>query len=370
MKIGVPKETAANERRVALVPETVTRLGKASLGVVVERGAGTGAAIPDDAYAAAGAELAPDRTAVFGAADVVAKVQPPTVQEVGALRTGTVLISFLQPVRVPDVVRQLAARGVTALSLERVPRITRAQAMDALSSQATVAGYKAVLLGAAELGKLLPMLTTAAGTLAPAKAFILGAGVAGLQAIATARRLGAVVSAFDVRPAVREQVESLGAAFVAADSVSAAAEGAGGYAQELAAEQHQRELELIHRHIRDMDLIVTTALIPNRPAPRLITTAMVRDMKPGAVIVDLAAEAGGNCELTRPGETVTAHQVTVLGPLNLAATVPVHASQMLARNMLTLLQYLVRDGQVVIDLGDEITGAMVVTHHGDIRSSS
>jgi NAD(P) transhydrogenase subunit alpha len=296
------------------------------------------------------------------------KVQRPSPEEAAALREGSVLVSFLVAARAPDLVRQLATRKITALSLEQVPRITRAQSMDALSSQATVAGYKAVLLGAGQLGKLLPMLTTAAGTLAPAKAFILGAGVAGLQAIATARRLGAVVSAFDVRSAAREQVESLGAAFVAADAVSAAAEGAGGYAKELVAEQHQRELELIHRHVREMDLVITTALIPNRPAPRLITAAMVRDMKPGAVIVDLAAEAGGNCELTRPGDTVTAHGVTVLGPLNLPATVPVHASQMLSRNVFTLLQHLVKDGHLVIDLGDEITGAMVVTHQGDIRS--
>ncbi|HYL22148.1 MAG TPA: Re/Si-specific NAD(P)(+) transhydrogenase subunit alpha [Gemmatimonadales bacterium] len=368
MKIGVPKETAADERRVALVPETVTRLVAAGHGVAVARGAGDGAALPDAAYAAAGAVLAPDSPAVFATADVVVKVQRPSAEEAEALREASVLISFLATARYPDLVRRLAARRITALSLERVPRITRAQSMDALSSQATVAGYKAVVLGAAQLGKLLPMLTTAAGTLAPAKAFVLGAGVAGLQAIATARRLGAVVSAFDVRPAVKEQVESLGAAFVAAEAVSAAAEGKGGYATELADEQHQRELELIHRHIREMDLVITTALIPNRPAPRLITAAMVHDMKPGAVIVDLAAEAGGNCELTRPGETVTADRVTILGPLNLPATVPLHASQMLSRNLFTLLQHLVQDGRLVIDLNDEITGAMVVTHQGDIRS--
>jgi NAD(P) transhydrogenase subunit alpha len=368
MRVGVPKETTADERRVALVPDAVARLVTAGLAVTVGRDAGSGAAAPDDAYTAAGATLAASGPELLAAADVVVKVQRPSPEEAAALREGSVLVSFLVAARAPDLVRQLATRKITALSLEQVPRITRAQSMDALSSQATVAGYKAVLLGAGPLGKLLPMLTTAAGTLAPAKAFILGAGVAGLQAIATARRLGAVVSAFDVRPAAREQVESLGAAFVAADAVSAAAEGAGGYAKELVAEQHQRELELIHRHVREMDLVITTALIPNRPAPRLITAAMVRDMKPGAVIVDLAAEAGGNCELTRPGDTVTAHGVTVLGPLNLPATVPVHASQMLSRNVFTLLQHLVKDGHLVIDLGDEITGAMVVTHQGDIRS--
>jgi len=368
MRVAVPKETLADERRVALVPDAVTRLLTAGLAVTVAQGAGSAAAAADDAYRAAGATLAPAGPQLLAAADVVVKVQRPSPEEAAALREGSVLISFLPAARAPDLLRQLAARQITALSLEQVPRITRAQSMDALSSQATIAGYKAVLLGAGQLAKLLPMLTTAAGTLAPAKAFILGAGVAGLQAIATARRLGAVVSAFDVRPAVREQVESLGAAFVAADAVSPAAEGAGGYATELAAEQHQRELELIHRHLREMDLVITTALVPNRPAPRLITAAMVRDMKPGSVIVDLAAEAGGNCELTRPGDTVTVAGVTVVGPLNLPATVPVHASQMLSRNMLTLLQHLVKDGRLVIDLADEITAAMVVTHQGTIRS--
>jgi NAD(P) transhydrogenase subunit alpha len=301
MKIGVPRETAVNERRVALVPDTVAKLGKAGRAVAVEVGAGGAAAFPDALYRAAGAELVADTRGLCAAADVVVKVQRPTAEEAALLRPGTVLVCLLPTARSPDLLRQLAKGNITALSLERVPRITRAQSMDVLSSQATVAGYKAVLVGAGQLGRLLPMLTTAAGTLAPAKAFILGAGVAGLQAIATARRLGAVVSAFDVRPAVKEQVESLGAKFVAAEAITAAAEGAGGYAKELAEEQHHRELELIHAHIREMDLVVTTALIPNKPAPRLITAAMVADMKPGSVIVDLAAEAGGNCELTRPG---------------------------------------------------------------------
>jgi H+-translocating NAD(P) transhydrogenase subunit alpha len=368
MKIGVPKETAVNERRVAIVPDTVARLAKAGLAVVVERGAGTAAALPDEAYSAAGAELVADARGVFAAVEIVTKVQRPNLDEVAGLRAGTLLISFLPVARATDVVRALAARQVTALSLERVPRISRAQAMDALSSQATVAGYKAVLVGAAQLPTFLPMLTTAAGTIAPAKAFILGAGVAGLQAIATARRLGAVVSAFDVRPAVQEQVESLGAKFVAAQAVAAEAETTGGYAKELATEQHRRELELIAQHLHDMDLVITTALIPNRPAPRLITAAMVRAMKPGSVIVDLAAEAGGNCELTRPDETVHEGGVVILGPTNLPATVPLHASQMFSRNLLTLLQHLVTAGKLTVDLADEITGAMVVTHQGEIRS--
>jgi H+-translocating NAD(P) transhydrogenase subunit alpha len=302
------------------------------------------------------------------AADIVVRVQRPTPTEAEQLREGGVLVCFLQAARSQDVLAVLARRRITTFAMELVPRITRAQSIDALSSQSTIAGYKAVLLGATQLGRVLPMLTTAAGTLAPAKVFILGAGVAGLQAIATARRLGAVVSAFDVRPAVKEQVESLGARFVAAEAVTQAAEGAGGYAAELAEEQHRRELDLIGAHLQEMDLAITTALVPNRPAPRLITGAMVARMKPGAVIVDLAAEAGGNCELTRPGDTTEASGVTILGPLNLAASVPIHASQMYARNLQTLLDHVIKDGQLVVDFNDQITGAMVVTHAGQIRS--
>lgn len=368
MKIGVPKETAPNERRVALVPDTVSRLRKTGLEVVVEPGAGTAASFTDDAFRAAGATVSDARAA--WAADVVLRVQRPTPVEVDGLREGGVLVAFLQPGRSPDLLQALARRQVTAFAMELVPRISRAQSMDALSSQSTVAGYKAVLVGAEHLGRVLPMLTTAAGTLAPAKAFILGAGVAGLQAIATARRLGAVVSAFDVRPAVKEQVESLGARFVAAEAVSQTAEGAGGYATALAEEQHRRELELIGAHIRDIDLVITTALIPNRPAPRLVTADMVATMKAGAVIVDLAAEAGGNCDLTRPGETTVVGGVTILGPLNLASSVPIHASQMYGRNLQTLLEHIIKDGHLVIDLSDQITGAMVVTHAGQIRSQA
>ncbi|HXQ29614.1 MAG TPA: Re/Si-specific NAD(P)(+) transhydrogenase subunit alpha [Gemmatimonadales bacterium] len=368
MKIGVPKETAPNERRVALVPDTVAKLCKAGYEVAIEYGAGDAASFSDAAYRAAGATLVDGNGAA--AADIVVRVQRPSEAEAERLREGGALVSFLQPARSRELFGVFARRRVTAFAMELVPRITRAQSMDALSSQSTIVGYKAVLLGAEHLGRVLPMLTTAAGTLAPAKAFILGAGVAGLQAIATARRLGAVVSAFDVRPAVKEQVESLGARFVAAEAVSQAAEGAGGYATELAEEQHRRELELIGAHLQEMDLVVTTALIPNRPAPRLITAAMVERMKPGAVIVDVAAEAGGNCELTRPGETTTVGGVTILGPVNLAASVPVHASQMYARNIQTLLNHVVKDGQLVVDLSDQITAAMVVTHAGQIRSQA
>ena len=366
MRIGVPKETAPGERRVALVPDSVARLVKLGQEVVLERTAGAGAFHADRDYETAGATLVEDASSVLGFSDIILKVQKPSLEEADAIREGATLVSFLAPSASADLLARLAARRVTALSMELVPRITRAQSMDALSSQATIAGYQAVLLGAARLPRLLPMLTTAAGTLAPAKVFVLGAGVAGLQAIATARRLGAVVSAFDVRPVVREQVQSLGATFVEAEQVSA--EGAGGYAKELAEEQQRKVLEAVGKHIRDMDLVITTAQIPGRPAPRLITAEMVATMRPGSAIVDLAAETGGNCELTRLGETVVEHDVRILGPANLASSIPFHASQMYSRNLLTLLQHLLKDGALKLDLTDEITGAMVVVHGGEVRS--
>ncbi len=360
VRVGVVTETALRERRVALVPDGVRMLLRAGCEVVVQRGAGARAYVPDDAYAAAGATLAADVAAVVSACDVLAKVQRPAVTEIAQLRPGLVVISLLGTAGDADAIEQLAAAGVTLLALERVPRITRAQSMDVLSSQSTVAGYKAVLLAANELPRFLPMLTTAAGSIAPAKAFILGAGVAGLQAIATARRLGAVVSAFDVRPAVREQVESLGATFVAAEAISADAEVSGGYAREQSAEQQRRTAEAIGRHLAQVDLAITTAQVPGRPAPRLITAEMVRSMRPGSVIVDLAAETGGNCEVTRPGETVDVGGVRVLGPLNVPSLVPAHASQMFSRNVVTLLRHVVQDGALVIDPTDEITGPMAV----------
>jgi NAD(P) transhydrogenase subunit alpha len=360
MRIAVLKERVPGERRVALVPESVARLVKAGFDVAVEQGAGEAATLPDALYARAGASLAPTAAAACQGSGIVLRVQRPSADESSLIPDGATLIALLQPATARPLAESLASRGVTALAMELVPRITRAQSMDALSSQATVAGYKAVLVGSAAMSRLLPMLTTAAGTLAPAKAFVLGAGVAGLQAIATARRLGAVVSAFDVRPAVREQVQSLGAAFIAADMVQAGAETAGGYAKELARDQHERELEVIHRHIKDMDLVITTAQIPGKPAPILITRAMVADMKAGAVIVDLAAETGGNCELTRAGETVNSGGVQVIGAVNLAATIPLHASQMYSKNLETLLKHLVTDGKVNLDPQDEITGAMIV----------
>src|SRR5438309_10761728 len=376
MKIGVPKEIVENENRVALTPDLVARLTKSGLELLIETGAGQHASFTDEAYTKAGATIAPDATSLYGESNLVAKVQKPVMNEalgkheVTLMRPGTWLIGFLQPLITPELVRMLAESRITAFSMDAIPRTTRAQYMDALSSMSTVAGYKSVLLAASASGKFFPLLTTAAGTIPPSKVFVLGAGVAGLMAIATAKRLGAVVSAFDVRPVVKEQVESLGASFVAPEAVTTAAEAAGGYAAELGEDQQRRELELIHRHIREMDLVITTALIPGRPAPRLITGAMVRDMRSGAVIVDLAAEAGGNCELTRPDETVREGGVTVLGPLNLPATVPLHASQMYSRNLQTLLQHLVKEGALAVDLADEITGAMVVTHQGEIRSLS
>jgi H+-translocating NAD(P) transhydrogenase subunit alpha len=362
MRISVPTETAAHERRVALVPESVGRLVKAGAEVVVEQGAGARAYFPDQAYADAGATLAPDAAAAYAGAAVVAKVQRPTPDELRLVPRGAVLVSLMQPGANGDFPQQLAERGVIGLALELVPRITRAQSMDVLSSQATVAGYKAVLLAASALGKFLPMLTTAAGSIAPAKAFVVGAGVAGLQAIATARRLGAVVSAFDVRAAAREQVQSLGASFVASELVSSDAETKGGYAKAQSEDEQRRTLAAIGGHIKDMDLVVTTAQIPGRPAPRLITADMVRSMRPGSVIVDLAAETGGNCELTRLGEAVVVEGVSVIGPVNLPSTVPLHASQMYSKNVLTLLQHLIRDGAVTIDASDEITGPMLVGH--------
>jgi len=365
MRIGVPRESLEDERRVALVPATVARLVKAGHSVAVEQGAGAAAFYPDREYEAAGATLVGEDAA--GDADVICRVRRPNRVEVGRIREGAVLASLLQPAASAPVLEALAARQVTALAMELVPRTTKAQSMDVLSSQATVAGYQAVLVGASRLGRLMPMLTTAAGTLTPAKAFIIGAGVAGLQAIATARRLGAVVSAFDVRPVVREQVQSLGASFVEAEAVSAAAEGSGGYARELADEQQQKVLDAIGQHIVDMDLVITTAQIPGKSAPRLISAAMVAGMRPGSVILDLAGETGGNCELTRFGEEVVAGGVTVIGPANLPAALPWHASLMYSRNLQALLEHLVKDGKLEFSLEDPIAGPMCVTHGGQVR---
>ncbi|MBI4541812.1 MAG: Re/Si-specific NAD(P)(+) transhydrogenase subunit alpha [Gemmatimonadetes bacterium] len=361
MRIAVPRETAPGERRVALVPDAAGRLVKAGLAVAVEAGAGLGAHFEDNEYAAAGAAVAPTAAALYESADLVLKVRCPSAEEATGLRAGSLLIAFLQPGRDAAALEVLAGRRVTALSMDLVPRITRAQAMDALSSQSTVAGYKAVLVGAAALAKLMPMLVTAAGTLAPSTAFVLGAGVAGLQAIATARRLGASVRAFDVRPAVKEQVESLGATFVAAEALAADAEAKGGYAREATEEERARQAAAIAKHVAEADLVIATAQVPGKRAPVLITEEMVRVMRPGSVIVDLAAETGGNCALTEADREVICDGTTIIGPTNLAASLPTHASQMYSRNLVSLVQHLVKDGRLVVDPADEITGAMLVT---------
>jgi H+-translocating NAD(P) transhydrogenase subunit alpha len=361
MRVGVPKERAAGERRVALVPELAGRLAANGFEVLVERGAGKAASFPDAAYEAAGARVVDD---VYGEADAVAKVQKPSEEEVARLRKDQVLIGFLQPLTDPEGIARLAGRGVTAFAMESIPRTTRAQSMDALSSQATVSGYKATLLAADRLPKFFPMLMTAAGTVAPAKVLVLGAGVAGLQALATARRLGAVVTGFDVRPVVREQIESLGANWLDLGVVGEETEG--GYAQELSEEQQRHQQEELEARLPDFDVVITTALIPGRAAPRLIPAGAVAAMRPGSVIVDLAAEAGGNCELTEPGEEVVRENVTIVGPLNLPSSMPFHASQLYARNVSALLEHLAPEGELALDFEDEITAGACVTRKKEV----
>lgn len=363
MKVGVVKESAPGETRVAVVPDTLRRLAGDGVEALVEAGAGETATFADAAYEDAGAQIV-SADALYTQADAVCRVLKPSPDEVASLRDGQVLIGLLQPLVDTELVAAVAARGVTAFSMDSIPRVTRAQPMDALSSQSTVSGYKAAVLAAEQLGKFFPMLTTAAGTIPPAKVLVLGAGVAGLQAIATARRLGAVVSAFDVRPVVKEQVESLGATFLELDVEGA--EGVGGYAVALAEDQHAREQELIARHAAESDAVITTALIPGRPAPELITEGAVHGMRPGSVVVDLAAEAGGNCAVTIPGETVVVDSVTIVGLTNLPATMPVHASQMYSRNVQAFLGLLVKDGALELDFEDEIVRETCVAHGGKV----
>ena len=360
----MPKERAAGERRVALVPELVSRLVADGFEILVEQGAGDAASFPDAAYEEAGARVVAD---VYGDADAVAKVQKPSEDEAGRLRDGQVLIGFLQPLTDPEGIARLAGRGVTGFAMEAIPRTTRAQSMDALSSQATVSGYKAALIAAERLPKFFPMLMTAAGTVAPAKVLVLGAGVAGLQAVATARRLGAVVTGFDVRPVVREQIESLGANWLDLGIVGEETEG--GYAQELSEEQQQRQQEELEARLPEFDVVITTALIPGRPAPRLIPASAVAAMRPGSVIVDLAAEAGGNCELTVPGEEVVREHVTIVGPTNLPSSMPFHASQLYARNVAALLQHLAPEGELALDFEDEITAGACVTRKEEVPAA-
>jgi NAD(P) transhydrogenase subunit alpha len=364
MKLGVPNQSAQGERRVALVPETAKKLSARGVETVVEAGAGELAHFLDPAYTDAGATIGSASDA-WGA-DVVAVVRTPTTEEIGRLGSGSVLIGFLGPLTSADTTRALADRGVTAFAMEAIPRISRAQSMDALSSQASIGGYRAVLLAAIEMGRFLPMLTTAAGTIKPASVLILGAGVAGLQAIATARRLGAVVTAFDVREAVREQVESLGARFLELD-LEADAEGEGGYAKELAEDAAKRQQEAMAEAIGRFDVVITTALVPGRRAPLLVTAAAVENMKPGSVIVDMAGESGGNCELSEPGETVVKHDVTIAAPLNLPGDMPDHASQLYSRNVSSLLELMVDDdGGLKLDFEDAVIAGACITRDGEI----
>ncbi len=365
MLVGVVRETRSGERRVALVPESVARIRSKGVDLLVEADAGTAAGFADDAYREAGAEIAADANDVLAAADVVARVQAPAAEEVDASKAGAAVISLLFPLTAGSLVHKLRDAKLTAIALDRIPRVTLAQSMDVLSSQSTVAGYRAAVLAAYRLPQFFPLLMTAAGRIDPARVLVLGAGVAGLQAIATAHRLGAVVEAYDVRAAVKEQVESLGASFVEVPATEDA-ETEGGYAREVSVEAQRRANEVIARRLRTIDVCITTALIPGRPAPRLLTEEMVAGMPNGSIVVDLAAEQGGNCELTRPGEEVTAHGVTILGPLDLASDLAADASRMFSRNVEKLILYLQSDGELVIDLDNEITKGCVVTHDGEI----
>lgn len=363
MILNVPKETTPGERRVALVPELIPKLAKAGLEVVVQAGAGAQAGFQDAAYREQGARVEPDG---WAAADLVLKVQPPTAEEVGRIKEGATLVGFLQPYANAEGIKALAARGVTAFAMELMPRITRAQPMDALSAMSTVSGYKAVLMAADRLPKFFPLLMTAAGTVNPARVFVIGAGVAGLQAIGTARRLGAVVEAYDTRPVVKEQVESLGAKFAEFGLETADAQDKGGYAKAQSEQFYERQRQMMGRAVAAADVVITTALIPGQRAPVLITEAMVQGMRPGSVIVDLAAEQGGNCAVTEPGREVVRNGVLVVGPMNLPSTLPFHASQMYARNVTNYAGHLVKEGQVRLDLADELTRGPLVTHQGKV----
>ncbi len=364
--IGVLTESVAGETRVAMIPDTVRSLAPKGIDVVVQAGAGEGSSIHDDEYTAAGATVVPDAASVIERADIIARVQAPSQDEVRQLRQGQTLISLLAPLSNHDLVRSLADQGVTALAMDAVPRITRAQSMDALSAMSTIGGYKAVLLAANALPKFFPLLMTAAGTIAPAKVLVLGAGVAGLQAIATARRLGAVVEAYDVRPVVKEQVESLGAKFIEIDIGGDNLQTAGGYAREMTPDELRRQQEALNEHIARFDVVITTALVPGRPAPKMVPEVAVQKMRTGSVIVDLAAETGGNCELTVPGEVVEREGVTIIGLLNLPASLPVHASQMYARVVQNFLGLLIQDGAINLNLDDEIIRGMCITRDGEI----
>ena len=372
MRIAVAKEIEASERRVALIPDVVSKLVKQGFEVSIESGAGEKALFNDSDYEAAGATIISDTAKLWGEADILLKVSPPQQREDGSaeidlLKEGSVFIGFLNPLRDPSLIEQLAQRKVTAFSMEMIPRTTRAQSMDALSSQASIAGYKSVLIAAEALPKYFPMLTTAAGTIAPAKVFVMGAGVAGLQAIATARRLGAMVEAFDIRAAVKEEVQSLGAKFVEVklDEETATA---GGYAKEISEESKKKTQEAVNDRVKNADVVITTAQVPGRKAPRLVTEEMIAQMKPGAVIVDLAADQGGNAAYTEPGGNVVKNGVTIIGPVNLPSSVPVHASQLYSKNLSSLMKLLEKDGALNLDFEDDIVNAACLTHSGEIRN--
>lgn len=372
MIVGVPTETYPNERRVALVPAVVPMLSRIQVDAVVQAGAGEEAGFPDHLYAEQNARIAKSREEVFDSANVVLQVRGPGANanagkdDVALLKSGQVLIALLDPLSSLESTRELAENDVTAFALEMVPRISRAQSMDALTSQATIVGYKAVLLAAEALNKIFPMMMTAAGTITPARVFVVGAGVAGLQAIATAHRLGGVVQGYDIRPDVKNQVESLGAKFVQIELDTEGSESAGGYAQAMGEEFYKRQRELLASVVADSDVVITTAAVPGRKAPILITEEMVKAMSPGSVIVDVAAEGGGNCELTKPSETIEEHNVTIMGPTNLASSIPLHASQMYARNQLSFLRNIVKDGELNLDMSDQITRESLLTHNGEV----
>ena len=367
MIVGVAAESARGERRVALVPGVVSRVGDSGAEVLVESGAGSAAGFSDEDYVASGARIAGSAAEVLAEADIVARVSAPEGStEIAGLREGQTLVGLLNPLGSPGGITALAERGVSAFALELLPRISRAQPMDALSSMATIAGYRAVLLAAGTLTKMFPLMMTAAGTVTPARVLVIGAGVAGLQAIATARRLGAVVQAYDVRPAVAEQVQSLGARFVELDLDSENAEDSGGYAQAMGEDFYARQRELLARVVADSDVVISTAAVPGSAAPLLVTSDAVGRMRRGSVIVDLAAETGGNCELTRPGENVTVEGVTILGPLNLPADIPFDASQMYARNVSAFLDHVLDEGELTLDRDDEIVSGALVAHGGQV----
>lgn len=368
LQIAVPKESAAHENRVALSPVATSQLIKNEHKVLIEKGAGEASNFLDQDYTDAGATIAKNRKDLFSQADLVLAVQTPSDDDLNLMKKGSTLICFLWALQHPELVRKLISLGITALGMDAIPRISRAQNMDALSSMSSIAGYKSALMAASELDKYFPMMMTAAGTIPPSKALIIGAGVAGLQAIATCRKLGAVVEAYDVRPAVKEQVESLGANFVEVSLEEVSTETKGGYAKELSNDAQERQRQIMHEHVKKSDVVITTALIPGKPAPLLITEEMVADMQAGSVIIDLAAENGGNCALTEAGKTIIKHGVKIVGPINIPSQLSSHASLLYAKNMLALLKLLIKDGELKFDMNDEIILNTTITMDGEIIS--